>query len=59
MKENYDKICEVVEEVDNKPNFIKGKFYVQKINTIYCFETLTSNTIYTIIDFADTKIVKK
>ena len=35
MKENYDKICKVVEEVDNKPNFIKGKFYVQKINTIY------------------------
>lgn len=35
MKENYDKICEVVEEVDNTLNFIKGKFYVQKENTIY------------------------
>ena len=35
MKENYDAICSVVKEVDKTPNFIKGKFYVQKINTIY------------------------
>ena len=35
MKENYDAICEVVKDVDKKPNFIKGKFYVQKVNTIY------------------------
>ena len=35
MKENYDAICKVVKEVDKKPNFIKGKFYVQKVNTIY------------------------
>lgn len=35
MKENYDLICSVVNEIDNKPNFIKGKFYVEKVNTIY------------------------
>ncbi len=35
MKENYDAICEVVKDVDKKPNFIKGKFYVQEVNTIY------------------------
>ena len=35
MKENYDAICGVVKEVDKTPNFIRGKFYVQKINTIY------------------------
>lgn len=35
MKENYDKICDVVKEVGDTLNFIKGKFYVQKENTIY------------------------
>lgn len=35
MKENYDIICKAVQESDSKPNFIKGKFYVQKENTIY------------------------
>lgn len=35
MKVNYDAICRVVKEVDKTPNFIKGKFYVQKVNTIY------------------------
>lgn len=36
MKENYDLICNVVEkEKDTPSKFIKGKFYVQKVNTIY------------------------
>ena len=36
MKENYDLICKVVEnEKDTQSKFIKGKFYVQKVNTIY------------------------
>lgn len=36
MKENYDIICRVVEqEKENTSKYIKGKFYVQKINTIY------------------------
>lgn len=36
MKENYDLICKVVEnEKDSPSKFIKGKFYVQKVNTIY------------------------
>lgn len=36
MKENYDIICNKVENIDitNKKS-IKGKFYVEKINTIY------------------------
>ncbi len=36
MRENYDLICNVVEkEKDTPSKFIKGKFYVQKVNTIY------------------------
>lgn len=35
MKENYDIIGNAVQEIGNKPHFIKGKFYVQKENTIY------------------------
>ena len=36
MKENYDLICRVVEnEKNSQSKFVKGKFYVQKINTIY------------------------
>ncbi len=36
MKENYDLICNVVEkEKDTPSKFVKGKFYVQKVNTIY------------------------
>ncbi len=36
MKENYDIICKVVEEESNSNlSYIKGKFYVYKINTIY------------------------
>lgn len=36
MKENYDLICSVVENEKGSPSkFIKGKFYVQKVNTIY------------------------
>ena len=36
MKENYDIICKAVEnEKDSLSKFIKGKFYVQKVNTIY------------------------
>lgn len=36
MKDNYDIICDKVEHIDiaNKKS-IKGKFYVEKINTIY------------------------
>lgn len=36
MKENYDIICDKVEHIDitNKKS-IRGKFYVEKINTIY------------------------
>ena len=36
MKENYDIICKKIESVKYKSNkFLKGKFYVQKINTIF------------------------
>lgn len=36
MKENYDIICSVVEKEQNSNlRYIKGKFYVQKLNTIY------------------------
>lgn len=36
MQENYDIICKVVENAkDTQSKFMKGKFYVQKINTIY------------------------
>ena len=36
MKENYDIICDKVEHIDiNNKKSIKGKFYVEKINTIY------------------------
>lgn len=36
MKENYDLICKIVEqEKDTTSKYVKGKFYVQKINTIY------------------------
>ncbi len=36
MKDNYDLICQVVEaEKDSQSKFVKGKFYVQKVNTIY------------------------
>ena len=36
MKENYDIICDKIEHVDiTKGKALKGKFYVEKINTIY------------------------
>ena len=36
MKENYDIICDKVEHIDiTSKKSIKGKFYVEKINTIY------------------------
>lgn len=38
MKENYDLICKVVkQEKDTPSKFVKGKFYVQKVNTIYSY----------------------
>ncbi len=53
MKENYDIICDKVEHIDiSKKKSIKGKFYVEKINTIYSKEdiyyeiTLTKATDY-------------
>lgn len=36
MKENYDIICNTIDSIsDSFVKFTKGKFYVQKINTIY------------------------
>lgn len=36
MKENYDIICDKVEHIDNdNKKAVKGKFYVEKVNTIF------------------------
>ena len=36
MKENYDIICDKVEHIDiTNKKMVKGKFYVEKVNTIY------------------------
>lgn len=35
MKENYELICDIVQDTDVEMNFIKGKFYIQDVRAIY------------------------
>lgn len=41
MKENYDIICDKIEHIDvSKKKVVNGKFYVERVNTIYSKENI-------------------